>query len=132
MTDRQHRSPVAARPERPERPGRPGNWLRVLVSALGVFEILMAAGAGPGGTVAVGLVGGIALVAAPWWVSGPVRSALLLVGTVPFAALTWWSAATPLLAVVALTIGLAGNSSAANARGGLRPLSHHPEQVESR
>jgi hypothetical protein len=83
------------------------NWTRVLVSALGGVELLMAAGAGPVATIAVGAVSGLALLAAPW--VPDVRSALglLVVGTLPFAALTWWTVVRPLLAVAALAIGLA-------------------------
>lgn len=82
------------------------SWRHVLVGVLGAFEVLMALGAGPGTTVAVGLIGGLALMTAPWPPSRPVRMVLLAVGTVPFAALTWWSVAAPMLAVVALGIGI--------------------------
>lgn len=78
----------------------------MLVSALGAVELLMAAGAGPVTTIAGGAVGGLALLAAPW--VPDVRSALglLIIGTLPFAALTWWTVVSPLLAVAALAIGL--------------------------
>lgn len=82
------------------------NWLRVLVSTLGAFELLMAVGAGPLMTPAVGVVGGLALITAPWVADVRLGVALLLIGTLPFAALTWWSLASPLLAILALTIGL--------------------------
>lgn len=87
------------------RTGPMGTWLRLLPSVLGAFEVLLAVRAGPGWTVAVGLVGGVALITAPWLPYPPLRVVLLLIGTVPFAALTWWSVAGPLLAVVALAIG---------------------------
>jgi hypothetical protein len=95
-----------------------GAWLHILVGVLGAFEVLMAVSAGPGTTVAVGLIGGLALMAAPWPPIRMIRMALLLIGTVPFAALVWWSGAGPLLAVVALGIGVgtlrrrAGDASA--------------------
>jgi hypothetical protein len=84
-----------------------GTWLHVLISVLGAFEVLMAVSAGPAATVAVGLIGGLALMTAPWPASRAIRLVLLLIGTVPFAVLIWWSVAGPLLAVVALGIGVA-------------------------
>lgn len=76
------------------------DWLRVLLTALGGFEILMAAGAAPV-PMAVGAVGGIALIAAAWLrrAPRPVLVGLVVVGTVPFAVLAW-TAVVPLLLVV--------------------------------
>ncbi len=84
------------------------NWLSGLVSALGAFELLMAVTVGPAAVLATGVVGGLALIATPWLTarSRTGAIALLLAGTVPFAVLTWWSVATPLLAVLGLVIGL--------------------------
>jgi len=84
------------------------DWLPGLVSVLGGFELLMAVSAGPAYLVVTGVVGGLALLVAPWLAARSPAGARtpLVVGTLPFAALTWWSAATPLLAVVALAIGL--------------------------
>ena len=82
------------------------NWTRLLVSALGGVELLMAAGAGPVAIIAVGAVGGLALVAAPWMRDARLALALLVLGTLPFAASTWWTGVSPLLAVTALAIGL--------------------------
>lgn len=94
---------------------------RGLISVLGAFELLMAVSAGPAVTIAVGVLGGVALLVAPW-LTGRARAArlpLLLLGTVPFAALTWWSLAAPLLAVVALALGLtSARDSDASARPG--------------
>jgi hypothetical protein len=82
------------------------NWTRGLVSLLGAFELLMAVSGGPVSTVTVGVIGGIALVVAPWLGSQTrLATVVLLVGTVPFAAVTWWSLVTPLLAVTAMAIG---------------------------
>jgi hypothetical protein len=89
------------------------NWARCLLSALGVCELLMAAGAAPA-VMAVGAVGGLALITAAWLPTSP-RSALLgllAVGTVPFAA-TAWTAIAPILLVLA-TAAVA------------TPLLHHP------
>ncbi|MET3808315.1 hypothetical protein ABIB25_005344 [Nakamurella sp. UYEF19] len=81
-------------------------WWHLLVSVLGGFELLMAVSAGPTMTIAVGVLGGVALVVAPSLPAWRIRLVLLLIGTVPFAILTWWSVATPVLAVLALAIGL--------------------------
>jgi uncharacterized membrane protein YfcA len=42
--------------------------------------------------------------------SRPVTIALLLVGAVPLAVLTWWSLVTPLLAVLCLLLGRPGTT----------------------
>ena len=81
-------------------------WWRLLVSVLGAFELLMAVSAGPTVTIAFGVLGGVALTVAPWVPAWRIRLVLLLIGTLPFAILTWWSVATPVLAVLALAIGL--------------------------
>ncbi len=81
-------------------------WLSVLLSLLGAFEVLMAAGAASVGTVVVGVIGGVALAAASWVPSLRLRWVLLLIGALPFAILTWWSVAGPLVAVAALAIGI--------------------------
>jgi hypothetical protein len=73
------------------------NWMRCLLSALGTCELLMAAGAAPA-VMAVGTVGGIALITASW-LRTPRRSVvlgLLAIGTLPFAALAW-TAIVPIL-----------------------------------
>jgi hypothetical protein len=78
-------------------------WMCALVSLLGACEVLMGLGAGSLLTRVVGIVGGLALAAAPW-LTGRVRGltlTLLVVGTVPFAALTVTSLISPLLAVLA-------------------------------
>jgi hypothetical protein len=82
------------------------SWLHLLLSVLGGLEILMAVSAGPALTIGVGVAGGIALFAAPWPPVVGLRLALLLVGTLPFAILTWWSLAGPIIAVLGLAIGL--------------------------
>ena len=93
----------------PDAPARqvalPSRWLRTLVSVLGGFEVLMALRATPVLT-AVGVLGGLALLVAPWLLARARPVGLLLVGlgTVPFAALTWWTLVGPLLAVVALVL----------------------------
>ena len=101
------------------------DWFRVLLTALGGFEMLMAAGAAPV-TMAVGAVGGVALIAAAWLRTAPrgVVVGLIVVGTVPFAALAW-SAVVPLLlavvvVVVAVPVVREGLPSIAASRGEVR------------
>jgi hypothetical protein len=83
------------------------DWPRVLLSALGGFEILMAAGAAPV-LLAVGVAGGGCLIAAAWlrprrrWLL-PV---LLVAGTVPFALLAWTALVPVLLAVAAAALAV--------------------------
>jgi hypothetical protein len=82
-------------------------WLSCLLSALGVCELLMAAGAPPLLT-AVGAVGGIALFAAAW-LRTPHRSAVLglvALGTVPFAALAWTAIVPVLLLFAAAAVAV--------------------------
>jgi hypothetical protein len=85
------------------------NWIRVLLASLGGFEILMAAGATPV-VMAVGVAGGAALIAGAWawaWAAGhkPVLAgALIALGTVPFAALTWMALVPVLLLLVAVAL----------------------------
>jgi hypothetical protein len=101
------------------------DWFRVLLTALGGFEMLMAAGAAPI-TMAVGAVGGVALIAAAWLRTAPrgVVVGLIAVGTVPFAALAW-SAVVPLLlavvvVVVAVPVVREGFSPLTSSRGEVR------------
>jgi hypothetical protein len=89
------------------------NWARCLLSALGGCELLMAAGAAPA-VMAVGAVGGLALVTASWLPTSR-RSALvglLAMGTVPFAAAAWTAIAPILLLLAAAAVAT--------------PLLHHP------
>jgi hypothetical protein len=83
------------------------DWLRVLLSALGGFELLMAAGSSPV-LMAAGTIGGIALIAAAWLRSASrwVLVGLIVVGTVPFAVLAWTAVVPLLLAVLAIVIAV--------------------------
>jgi hypothetical protein len=83
------------------------NWLRILLSVLGACELLMAAAAAPVVIAAVGLSGGLALLAAPWPKQPKLTVVLVIVGAGPFTVLTWWSVATPLLTVLAVVITIA-------------------------
>lgn len=79
-------------------------WPQVLIGGLGACVLLMAVSVVP---LLVGVVGGLALAAAPWVPSAVARMVLLLAGSVPFAILTWQSLVTPLLAVLAIAVGIA-------------------------
>lgn len=80
-------------------------WWRVLLGALGGWELLMAAGAAPA-TFVVGAVGGVGLVAAAGFDPRPAWRGwvLVAVGTVPFAALAWTAVVPLLVAVEALFV----------------------------
>lgn len=83
-------------------------WLSGLVSVLGALDVLMATSAGSATVMAVGVVGGAALMVAPWLA---VRArgwslVLLLVGTIPFAAVAWAALVPLLVAVAAVAIGV--------------------------
>jgi hypothetical protein len=83
------------------------HWHAVLLGVLGAAELLMAVSASPISAV-VCILGGLALIAAPW-VAAHSRSTswiLLVIGVVPFAALTYWAVIPVLLAVLALLIGV--------------------------
>jgi len=83
------------------------HWPQVLLSALGGFQLLMAAAAAPW-VMAVGAVSGTALVLAAWLPARPaVRVGLVLLGTVPLAAVGWYALVPPLVAAVALPIAAA-------------------------
>lgn len=78
------------------------HWDRVLLSALGGAELLMAAGAAPP-AMAVGAVGGTALILSAWLRAVPrtVRIGLVVLGTLPFAAVGWVAVVPVLLVIVA-------------------------------
>ncbi|MEC5181670.1 hypothetical protein [Arthrobacter sp. CG_A4] len=78
------------------------------MSILGLLELMLAAGTGVGWIAAIGIVGSLAVVVAPWVSPTLPRMTLIILGAVPFALLTWWSIASPLLAVVALGLGASG------------------------
>jgi uncharacterized protein (UPF0264 family) len=90
--------------------------MRTLVSPLGTCEVLMALGAGSALLRVVGVVGGVSLAVAPWVIARFRALALVLVvvGTVPFAALTLTSLVTPLLSLLAwILMGLIYRDEAA-------------------
>jgi hypothetical protein len=82
------------------------NWLRCLLALLGAAELLMAAGAAPV-PLAVGAVGGVALIAAATVArSRASLVALMVLGTVPFASLAWTAVIPVLLLVTAAAIAV--------------------------
>ena len=83
------------------------HWPQVLLSALGLGQLLMAAAAPPWLTV-IGAVSGVALVLAAWLPARiGVLVALVLLGTAPLAIVGWFALVPPLVAVVALPIAAA-------------------------
>ena len=83
------------------------HWPQVLLSALGGFQLLMAAAAPPW-VMAVGAVSGTALVLVAWLPARPaVRVGLVLLGTVPLAVVGWYALVPLLVAAVALPIAAA-------------------------
>ena len=80
------------------------NWWRSLLGVLGATELLMAAGAAPV-LLAVGAVGGIALLlAASIARTRTAVAGLLIVGTVPFAVLAWTAVVPVLLLLLAAAL----------------------------
>jgi len=83
------------------------NWTAVLTVVLGAFYVFLGATAlGLAGIL--GILGGLlafTLVAARGALPTPVALGLLLAAALPFAALTWWSVATPLIGLLLLALG---------------------------
>ncbi len=86
------------------------SWSAGLLSVLACCELLMAVSAVPTATALAGAAALLVLVAA--WTPLARRPRLLLValGALPFAALTWWSLVTPLVAVLAMAVAAAAPS----------------------
>ena len=80
------------------------NWLRCLLGGLGACQLLLAAGSTGVGS-AVGVISGIALVAAACWPNPRrwVLVGLIILGTVPFAALAW-TALVPVLVMLVTAV----------------------------
>lgn len=80
------------------------NWTALLTVVLAAFYIFLGATAlGPAGLL--GIAGGLlaaGLVARRGRIPVPLGAALLLAAALPFATLTWWSVATPLLGLLLL------------------------------
>ena len=83
------------------------NWTAVLSVVLGAFYVFLGATAlGIAGIL--GIAGGllvIGLVATQGKLSLPISLPLLVLAALPFAVLTWWSVATPLIAILLLAFG---------------------------
>nr|WSY53619.1 hypothetical protein OG999_28245 [Streptomyces sp. NBC_00886] len=82
-------------------------WPAILTGILGACLMLVATSADTPLLLWPGLAGGLAVSAVPWIAAHSVRIgvAALLLGALPFAALTWWTAVTPLTAALALVTG---------------------------
>jgi hypothetical protein len=84
------------------------SWPTVLTVLLAAFYVFLGATA-LGLAGALGIAGGLlvlGLAAARGRVPATLALPLLLAAVIPFAALTWWSVATPLLALLLLAIGI--------------------------
>lgn len=81
------------------------NWWRILLGALGGCQLLMSAGSAPAPMV-IGALGGVSLLVAAWLDQQPRWRfwALIVVGTIPFAALAWTSIVPLLVTVEAFVI----------------------------
>jgi hypothetical protein len=84
------------------------NWTAILTVALGTFYIFLG-GTALGLAGILGIAGGLlalGLVATRGRIRAPVALALLVTAALPFAALTWWSVATPLIGLLLLAVGV--------------------------
>lgn len=99
------------------------NWTAILTVVLAAFYLFLGATAlGLAGVL--GIAGGLlvlALLAGRLRIPVPLALALLVLAAVPFAALTWWSVATPLIGLLLLAVGVpalrshsSGDTSAAS------------------
>jgi len=81
-------------------------WMATLVSVLGLYQVILSLHAGSAIMVS-GIIGGILVAASPWVMhrSTTLGAAMLVVGTLVWATLAWWSIIAPLTAIVALGIG---------------------------
>jgi len=81
-------------------------WPAIGVAVLALCYLWIGADA-HGWDRALGLAGGVLVIAAVAVArrSGPAAYALLVLGALPLAIVTWWSIATPVLAIVVLLLG---------------------------
>lgn len=84
------------------------NWTALLTAVLAAFYVFLGATA-LGLAGALGIAGGLlvlALLGARDKVRAKLAILVLVVAAVPFAALTWWSVATPLIGILLIVIGI--------------------------
>ncbi len=98
------------------------HWRAALLIICGACFVLLGASA-PGLTAPLGILSGALVLSVPRLASRSPRAAwaALLAGTLPFAAATWWSAVTPLVAVIAIVIGNSVIRHARSARASPSP-----------
>ena len=106
------------------------HWTAILTATLGAFYLALGVTA-QGWPGALGIVGGLAtisLVATRGHLPMPLAARLLLLAVAPFAAATWWSVITPLLATLITVIGTLALAAATppTARSP-RPSAKHPQ-----
>ncbi len=82
-------------------------WRELLTGLLAACLILVAASGSPLVT-AWGVVAGLLIAGSPWIAALSHRAAVaaLVIGAVPFAAFSWWTIVTPLIAVLVVPTGL--------------------------
>ena len=100
-------------------------WRIGLTAVLAGYDVFLGADALPKAAGLVGILGGLAVWLALWVAPQAHRLAvgLLAVGALAFAIVTWWSAITPIIAILLLTLGpgaLRPRGAHRRRRGGLR------------
>lgn len=87
-------------------------WVQALLVVLGGVELVMAASA-PLVTMAIGVLGGGALIACGWLLARSTIAAavLLVIGTLPFAVVAWWAIVPVLVLVLASALAVPQLSS---------------------
>lgn len=83
------------------------HWLTGLAALLGAYYLFLGGDALPKPVGILGILGAPAIWGALLAIrcSHRLRLVLLIVGALPFAVATWWSAVTPLIAILVLTLG---------------------------
>ncbi|MDQ6730094.1 MAG: hypothetical protein M3022_07310 [Actinomycetota bacterium] len=83
------------------------HWLTGLTAALGAYYLFLGGDALRKAAGVLGILGALAIWTALLAThrSHRLKLLLLLVGALPFAAATWWSIVTPLVALLVLTVG---------------------------
>ena len=85
-------------------------WAAILLAVLALVYVFLGVTA-LGVAGALGAAGGLvvlALIAMRGRIAIPLARVLLIVAAIPFAAMTWWSAVTPLVGVLLLVLGVPG------------------------
>ena len=113
------------------------NWATILTAVLALFYVFLGATAlGLAGVL--GIIGGVAVLAALTLrrrLPPALGLAILIVATLPFALLTWWSVAVPVIGILLIATGSAALrspapwSSTAPSTSGWRDLADSPQDL---